>query len=632
MTIGVSPDARSAVDGALSRLVTFIGLAMAVTHMAVAAFGGPAPIVFRAEHLAFALALAFLPTAIGATPGRRVGALALGAIGVASCLYVVVAEDHIVTRFAYVDPLTPADMLFGWALVLVLLEATRRVVGLPLALTAAGFAVHAIAFGGVAPHALLEQLTLTTDGIFGIPLGVSATYVALFVIFGVMVERSGAGQLFMDASLALVGHTAGGPAKVACVTSALFGSVSGSAVANVMTTGAFTIPLMRRTGYRPAFSGAVEAVASTGGQFMPPIMGATAFVMAEFLGVGYLQVALYAAIPALLYFVALFAALHFEARRAGLDGLPRADLPRLGQTLRRDGHLALPLVILVGVLGAGYSAGLAALVGILSVLPMTWLRAHTRSAFTPLGLLDALAAAARAVVPVALACASAGIVIGSVTLTGLGIEFAGLVISAADNSLALALALTMLAGIVLGMGMPTTPAYVIQVALLVPALVKLDVEPAAAHLFVLYFAVLSNITPPVAMASLAANAISGARLGATSIEALRLAAAGYLVPFLFAVHPALLTIGGPGAIATSTATAIFGVVALAAGLAGWFAGRAALWERGALLATAGALLLPGGASDAAGIVAFLLLVLYGVVRRGGGRSSHTKPSVDIRAE
>ncbi len=594
----------------LKLLVTLIGCGMALSHMYVAAFGGPAPLVFRAEHLAFALTLAFLPDLLERSALGKALDVVIVALGLLGTLYIVATQDQIFQRIAYIDPLTPTELLLGSGLLLVLLEATRRRVGLPLAITAGAFAIYALVFGGIQYGSLLEQLYLTTDGIFGIPLGVSATYVCLFIIFGVMVERSGAGKLFMDASLALVGHTAGGPAKVACVTSAFFGSVSGSAVANVMTTGTFTIPLMKRTGYKPAFAGAVEAVSSTGGQFMPPIMGATAFVMAEFLGVSYLQVAAYATVPAALYFLAVFAALHFEAKSKGLAGMPRADLPRLRLVLRREGHLALPLVLLVFVLGSGFSAGLAALCGILAVVPTTWLRQHTRRTFTLPMLIESLEASAKAVVPVALACACAGVVIGVVTLTGLGIEFASLVISTAGSSLTLALTLTMVAGIILGMGMPTTPAYVIQVSLLVPAVVKLGVEPAAAHLFVLYFAVLSNITPPVAMASLAANAISGARLGETSRIALRLAMTAYLVPFLFALHPALLLIGDLAEIIVAATSGLFGVVALAAALSGWLFDRTPLWGRMSMMLAAAFLLMPGLTTDVLGAMAFAAFSLY----------------------
>ncbi len=275
-----------------------------------------------------------------------------------------------------------------------------------------------------------------------------------------------------------------------------------------MTTGTFTIPLMRKIGYRPSFAGAVEAVASTGGQIMPPIMGAAAFVMAEFLGVSYLHVAAAALLPAVLYYLAVFMAVHFEARRTGMRGLPRAELPRLGPVLLERGHLFLPLVIIIGVLLAGYSAPYAALCGILSVVPTALLRRSTRAEVSLRTIVEGLEAGARNTVAVALACACAGIVIGVITLTGLGIDFTSLVLAAAQNTLLLALVLTMVAGIILGMGMPTTPAYIVQVALLVPALVKLGVPVEAAHMFVFYFAILSAITPPVAIAVYAANGIS----------------------------------------------------------------------------------------------------------------------------
>jgi TRAP transporter 4TM/12TM fusion protein len=275
-----------------------------------------------------------------------------------------------------------------------------------------------------------------------------------------------------------------------------------------MTTGTFTIPLMRKIGYRPSFAGSVEAVASTGGQIMPPIMGAAAFVMAEFLGVSYLSVAVMAFIPAVLYFLAVFMSVHFEARRTGMQGLPRADLPQLGEVLLERGHLFLPLVVIIGVLLSGYSAPFAALCGIASVVPTALLRRSTRAELTLWTIVEGLVMGARNTVTVALACACAGIVIGVITLTGLGIAFTSVVLAAAQNMLILALLLTMVAGIILGMGMPTTPAYIVQVSLLVPALVKLGVAVEAAHMFALYFAILSAITPPVALAVYAANSLS----------------------------------------------------------------------------------------------------------------------------
>ena len=577
---------------------------MSAFHLWVAFVGPPEAYVMRGTHLAFALVLAFLVmpglTGRAERPGWVGWALVLAAA--ACALYPSANLEYIRNRMYYVDDPVVADYVFGGGLILLLIEATRRATGWALPATAIVFAAYGLTLGGQSPGIMLDQLYLTTEGIFGIPLYVSATYVMLFILFGAFVERSGAGQLFMDFALALAGHTSGGPAKVAVITSSLFGTVSGSAVANVMTTGTFTIPLMKRSGYRPAFSGAVEAVASTGGQLMPPIMGAAAFVMAEFLGVSYLKVAAFALLPAVLYYLAVFMAVHFEARRIGLKGLPKADLPRLKQVLTERGHLFLPLVIIIGVLLAGRSAAFAALVGTLSVIPTTWLRASTRHTFTPKVVLQALEAGARNTIVVALACACAGIVIGTITLTGLGLSFTGVVLALSQNSLILALLLTMLAGILLGMGLPTTPAYIVQVALLVPALVKLGVAVEAAHLFVLYFAVLSAITPPVAMAVYAANGLSGAGLMDSSWAAVKLGLTGYIIPFMFVFAPALLLIGEPLNVALATLTAVVGVTCLAGSLHEYFfLGKARPWERVLLFVAALVLIKPGWATDLLGL-------------------------------
>lgn len=582
---------------------------MSVFHLWVAFVGPPEAYVMRGTHLAFALVLSFLvlpgPGSRAGHPGRIGWLLVLAAA--ACALYPSAVLEYIRNRMYYVDDPRLADYVFGGGLILLLIEATRRATGWALPITAIVFAAYGLTLGGQSPGIMLDQLYLTTEGIFGIPLYVSATYVMLFILFGAFVERSGAGQLFMDFALALAGHTSGGPAKVAVITSSLFGTVSGSAVANVMTTGTFTIPLMKRSGYRPAFAGAVEAVASTGGQLMPPIMGAAAFVMAEFLGVSYLKVAAFALLPAVLYYVAVFMAVHFEARRIGLKGLPRADLPRLKVVLGERGHLFLPLIIIIGVLLAGRSAAFSALVGIVSVVPTTWLRASTRRTFTPRVVIEALESGARNTLVVALACATAGIVIGTITLTGLGLSFTGVVLALSQNSLMLALVLTMLAGILLGMGLPTTPAYIVQVALLVPALVKLGVMVEAAHLFVLYFAVLSAITPPVAMAVYAANGLSGAGLMDSSWAAVKLGLTGYIIPFMFVFAPALLLIDEPLQVALAVATSVIGVVCLAGSLhEHFFLGTTRSWERVLLFVAALVLIKPGWATDLLGLGLIML--------------------------
>ncbi|MCP5280038.1 MAG: TRAP transporter permease [Rhodoferax sp.] len=595
------------------RLITTVAVAMSVFHLVVAFVGPPDAYVMRGSHLAFALVMAFL-----IMPGRHGTAERVGWFDVllvlaaaAAALYPSMNLSYIQNRMYYVDDPRIADYVFGGALVVLVLEATRRATGWALPITAMVFLAYGLTIGNQSVGIMLDQIYLTTEGIFGIPLYVSATYVMLFILFGAFVERSGAGQLFMDFALALAGHTSGGPAKVAVITSSLFGTVSGSAVANVMTTGTFTIPLMMRTGYRPAFAGAVEAVASTGGQLMPPIMGAAAFVMAEFLGVSYLTVAGFAILPAVLYYLAVFMAVHFEARRIGLVGLPKADLPRLREVMVERGHLFLPLVVIVVVLLAGYSAAFSALCGIGSVIPTTWLRASTRKTFTLQAIIEALESGARNTLVVALACACAGIVIGTITLTGLGLAFTGIVLALSQNSLILALLLTMLAGILLGMGLPTTPAYIVQVALLVPALVKLGVQVEAAHLFVLYFAVLSAITPPVAMAVYAANGISRGTLMQTSWAAVKLGLTGYIIPFMFVSAPSLLLMGDVSTMVSSALTATVGVVCLAGGLHSYFFfGPARWWERILLIVAALVLIKPGWQSDLIGVA------LIGIVSAG----------------
>lgn len=611
----------------LGPVVSVLAILMSLYHLYVAFAGPPEVVIFRGTHLIFALALIFLSMPISRTHPSR-GVLWLDAIllvlSVASVGHLFVNYEYLVTRFPYVDEPTVQDLVFGVALIAMILEGSRRVLGPALPITAALFLLYAIAgpylpfgltHGGVRIPELIDHLYLTTDGIFGIPLGVSATFVVLFVLFGAFVERVGTGHLFVTFAQALTGHTAGGPAKVACITSGLFGTISGSAVSNVMTTGTLTIPLMKKIGYRPAFAGAVEAVSSTGGQIMPPIMGAAAFVMAEFLGVAFQTIALYALIPAVLFYLSVFLAIHFEAKRTGLRGLAKSELPALGPVLRARGHQFIPLAVVVGVLLLGYSPPMAALAGIVAVVPIAMLRTETRREVSVKMVGEALETGARNTLAVAAACACAGIVIGVISLTGLGLAFTTLVLDAAQDMLLPALILTMLAGIVLGMGMPTTPAYIMQVALLVPALVKLGIPQPAAHMFVFYFAIMSAITPPVAMAVFAASSISRANLWESSIAAVKLGATGYLVPFFFVFGPSLLMIGEPIRVVTTATTAIIGVTCLAAGLHGWFITTASWWQRAMLLAASVILIKPGLVTDAVGLSLLAAVIAIQLVQR-----------------
>jgi TRAP transporter 4TM/12TM fusion protein len=616
--------ATAPTSAALRALVEMVAVAMSLYHMYVAAFGPPEAVVFRGTHLLFALTLVFLlyPTRPGRPAWRALDA-ALLALGFGFVLHILLNYDYFINRIIYIDELTWADRCFAVIAVVIVLEATRRVIGLALPITALAFLVYAVAFTRVTPDVLMEQLYLSTEGIFGSTLGVSASYVMLFVLFGAFMERSGTGQLFMDFAMSITGHTAGGPGKVSVVSSSLFGTVSGSAVANVMVDGPITIPLMKRTGFRPPFAAAVEAVASTGGQIMPPIMGAAAFVMAEFLAVPYAQVALWAAIPALLYYIAVFFAVHFEAKRYKLAGVPRSELPRFASVMRHRGHLFVPIFVVLFGLMLGYSAPLCALAGALACIPMALLRASTRPGIGWRSVTGALVDGARNTLAVAMACACAGIVIGVVTITGLGIVFTQFVIALSQNSLILALLLTAVAGIVLGMGMPTTPSYIVMVSLLVPAIIKLGADVPAAHMFAFYFAILSAITPPVALAVFAAAGLAKTDLWRAGLESVRVAAPGYIVPFMFIYEPSLLMRGDWFTIVTSTVSASVGVMCLAAGLMGYLQRECAWWERATLVVAALLLIKPGYFSDAVGL-ALLAAVL---ALQGFGRPSAAKPSI-----
>ncbi|MBP7066570.1 TRAP transporter fused permease subunit [Ferrovibrio sp.] len=605
------------ISSLIGRIVGPIGVAMALYHMYAIAIAPPEAMIYRAIHLSFALTLVLLlyPFAKAEDGSRRfvwidvlwfAGAtLALG--------HLFVNYDYFINRIIYIDDLKPLDAVAAVMLVVVVLDCTRRVIGWALPITAMVFMGHALFFTRVDPLTLLDQLYMTTEGIFGSTLGVSAAYVMVFVMFGSFMERTGTGRLFMDFALSLTGRSAGGPGKVAVVSSSLFGTISGSAVANVMVDGPITIPLMKRTGFSKAFAAGVESVASTGGQIMPPIMGAAAFVMAEFLAVPYAQVALWALIPSVLYYVACFGAVHFEAKRRGLLGLPPAEVPFLKLVLIERGHLFIPVAIILGGMFAGYSAPLCALAGTLACFPVALLRASSREGLSFRLIWEALEDGARNTLAVALACACAGLVIGSITLTGLGISFTNAIVGLAQNSLLLALLLTAVAGIILGMGMPTTPAYIVMVSLMVPAIIKLGVIEQAAHMFAFYFAILSAITPPVALAVYAAASLAKANIWDAGWSAVRIGAAGFIVPFMFVYEPALLFIGDPLTIIHASISAVIGCLALAAGLNGHLIRHAVLWERLALVAAALLLIKPGIYTDLAGLG--LIVLVYMVQRQ-----------------
>ncbi|WP_041082071.1 TRAP transporter permease [Thermotoga profunda] len=530
------------LTGATYFFAFFSLIAMGIFHIYTAIFGTFEAYLQRNIHLIFALPLAFIfYPATQKSPKDRVPWYdwLLFVLAISPCLYAIINYEKIIYRMVQVEEVTVAQILLGTLLIVLILEATRRIVGLALTILAAASILYMYAghllpgqFKGmyVTYDRIVEHLYLTGEGIFSTPLGVSATFVMIFLILGGFLEHSGIGEYFMDLSKSLAGKATGGPAKIAVVSSSLFGSISGSAVANVYATGTFTIPMMKQLGFSPVFAGAVEAVASSGGQIMPPIMGAAAFIMASFLGIPYKQVMIAALIPAFLYYFYVFMSVHARASKLNLKGLPSEMIPPIKQVLKKL-YVLFPIALLVVLIMRGYTPMTAATWGIVSSWFVSLLDKKHRMG--PRGILNAIYDGSKNVFVVAIACATAGIVVGAVTLTGIGFKLVGFIFSLAHNIPFLALIMVMLMAIVLGMGLPTTAAYIVASALAVPALVKLGFDTLASHMFVFYFAVFSAITPPVALAAYAASSISGAKPSQTGYQAFRLGLIAMIVAFAF---------------------------------------------------------------------------------------------------
>jgi TRAP transporter 4TM/12TM fusion protein len=559
--------------------------------------------------------------------GRRVVNLVVSGVFIGgtllSCAYLVVQHETLVRR---AGAATGADLLAGAVAIVVVLELARRATGwglVSVALLAIGYAMTGPYLPGFLAHRgygltrLVEHLYLSTEGIWGVPLGVSADFVYLFVLFGAVLETAGGSELLVALAARVAGRSRGGPAKTAAMASGLMGSLSGSAVANVVTTGALTIPLMKRTGFRPHFAGAIEAAASTGGQLMPPIMGAGAFILATWTNIPYIRVAAAALIPAVLYYVALFAAIHFQAGKRQLAQGTEATEPILPRL-----HLLVPLAVIVALLAAGRSPMRAAFWGVVAALAATVLGGATRIGGSR--AVDAVVAAARGTVQVAAACAAAGIVVGVASLTGIGLRMSEFVITFSGGHLPIALLLTAIGSIIIGMGLPTTAAYVVLAALGAPALTELGVPVLAAHLFIFFFGCISNVTPPVSLAAYAAAGLAGAPPMVTALTAMTLAAAGFVVPFVFVYVPGLLLLEATAVdVLTATFTSAVGVIALAGVAIGFTRRRLAWWERILLAAAALGLFVPGIVTDAIGLIGFALVFWGRPSWLGGPRAFST---------
>lgn len=610
-------------SGFFKRFISAIAISFSIFQLYTAVFGVLDAQIQRAIHLGFGLSLSFLLyPAISTWRRDRVQPLDifLAILGAAMPAYIVVNYRELILRAALP---TPEDVAVGTLGVLLVIEAARRVVGMPMVTVVICFLIYAF-FGNYAPgilahrgltlSELISHLYYTTEGVFGIPLGVSSTFIFLFILFGAYLESTGLGKFFIDVANAVAGWASGGPAKVAVLSSGLMGTVSGSSVANVVGTGSLTIPMMIKLGYHRNFAGAVEAAASTGGQLMPPVMGAAAFLMAEFVGVPYIEVVKAAVIPAALYFIGVWLGVHFEAKRGNLKGIPRSELPKFSEIIRERGHLSIPLIVIVYLLVSGYTPMRAALVAILLSIICSALRKSTR--MPAIEIVRGLERGAKGVLGVLIACAAAGIIIGVVTKTGVGLKLASGLLDLSGGLLLPSMFFTMITAIILGMGVPTTANYVITSTIAAPALLQLGIPILAAHMFVFYFGIIADVTPPVALAAYAGAGISGGNALKTGVNASKLAIAAFIIPYMFVLSPELLLMGDLDIdLLLSIVTALIGMIALSSSLIGYLADNMKFFERLILFAGGLMMIKPGIETDLIGILIFSAILILQLRRR-----------------
>ena len=566
-------------------ITVFISVIFVLFQLYATLSGAITAQVLRATHLAFVQLLAFLlfpPTKNSPRNTLPWYDIVLGLIGLACWLYIVVNFDSLVRRSGNN---TPLDVAVGIVGILVLFESCRRIVGLPIMIIAGSFIVFAFAgkylpgflhHRGYSLQRVVCHLFYNTEGIMGTPIGACSTFIFLFILFGALLEKTGIGHFFIDVCNALAGGASGGPAKVAVLSSALLGTVSGSSVSNTVGSGSFTIPMMKRLGYKGEFAGAVEAAASTGGQIMPPIMGAAAFLMAESLGLPYITIVKAAIVPAILYFTGIFITVHLEAKKLGLKGLPKDQLPRFMPLLLRKGYMILPLVVIIYFLCAGKTAVFAALMGIIACVLVGFgvsvsdLAHGRKPSFGGKDIVEIMCTAARNIISVAIACGMAGIIIGIVTLTGLGLRLGNGLVMLAHGKLLLTLVFTMVASIILGMGAPTTANYLITSTITAGAIISLGIEPLAAHMFAFYFGIIADVTPPVALAAIAGAAIAKAKPMKTALNATKLAIGAFIIPYMFVYNSKMLMINASAlSVVMIIITAILGMFGISVALEGY---------------------------------------------------------------
>ncbi|MDD4504210.1 MAG: TRAP transporter permease [Clostridiaceae bacterium] len=606
------------LSGIQLKIVTALAIMFSVFQLYTAIFGVLPAQLQRSIHITFAFVLSYLLYPLSKKmPKNKMHwiditlAIISGFVG----LYITFNYNALIMRAGEQNKL---DIFIAILAVLFVLEAARRVVGIPIVIIASTFLLYA-KFGAFLPgflnhrgysiERIVSHMYYTTEGILGTPIGVSSTFIFLFILFGAFLDKTGIGKFFIDLANAIAGKAVGGPAKVAVLSSALTGTISGSSVANTVGTGSFTIPLMKSLGYKPEFAGAVEAAASTGGQLMPPIMGAAAFLMSEFIGMPYGEIAKAAIIPALLYFTGIWIMVDLEARKTGMKGLESSKLPKLGKVLGERWFLLTPIFVIIYMLMSGTTPIKAALYGIYSSILVGMIRKETRMNLK--SLLEALEAGAKSALGVAIACACAGIIVGTVTLTGLGLKMGNGLVTLAGGQLLPTLFLTMISSLILGMGAPTTANYIITSTIAAPALLKLGVNVLTAHMFVFYFGIIADITPPVALAAFAGSAIAKSDPIKTGINASKLAIAAFLIPYLFVINPQLLLINTTFMeIVQITITSLIGMFGLGIAMEGFIIGKVNVIFRILFLLGGLALIYPGLYTDLIGIAVIGLGITY----------------------
>lgn len=614
----------------LKRLASLVAVAMSVYHLYTGYTGEPVPEFHRPTHLMFALAVLFLDRDREATSllgklWKYIWDWAVIALLVASCGYLITHVPYIQTRMQFVTPLTDLEMVLSVGLFAVVLEAARRTTGWILVVIVLAFLAFALWGNHLPPpfwhrgktlEEVMDLMYLTNLGMFGSPLGVTASYIFHFVFFGALLVASGAGRFFTDAANAITGRYVGGPAKTAVVSSAFMASVSGTAAGNVATTGSFTIPAMKQAGYKPEFAGAVEAVASSGGLMTPPVLGATAFVMAEMTGIQYYEIAIAAILPALLYYVGTFVTVDLEARKLGLPPMAAADIPKLSEVVLRRGYLVIPLATLIWFIVEGYTLVHAAIWSIITLVALLFaLDGTNRRRFARVAW-EALTQAPRMMGQITVAVTIGGILVGIIVQTGIGVRLSAIILELAGENLFNILLLTMAFSILLGMGMPATGAYIILALLLAPGMVKLGVPLLAAHMFIFYGGCKSNITPPVAIAAFAAAAIAGTGPMRTAFRSFVIGLPIYILPFMFVYSPSLLGIDGYSWwSAWRFITAALGIAAISAGCVGWLFRRLNWGERIFAFAVAAVFIFPGAVYDSLGFVGLTMFTAWAYLTR-----------------